>query len=264
MSATHDSLFRPSEEKIGRAMRKLNELEAPIRRYIEANPYELRVEEDAERSYVIARRVKDAPGDFGWETVEINGHLRDALDKLMSNVVAHNGRGTSGVGYPFGGLDNGQPNPFPDGRMTRKGGIKEKLTADQWRLIEIHKPYPGGNTALWAVNEIANANKHRKDLVEVKPRLRQRVGLISGCSGTILFNPVDCDFVLADKKRETVLLALGHDGFNRQIQHDVAADIVFANVPVVQGAGVLETLHEQLRLVQNVVRGFRELLSRTG
>jgi hypothetical protein len=97
---------------------------------------------------------KEPPEDIGFEVVEAVGHLRSALDKMSVAIVESNERGISGIGFPFGGLDNGKPEVFPSARM--QNGIKRKLTADQWDLIETYRPYPGGNDILWAINQIAN------------------------------------------------------------------------------------------------------------
>lgn len=255
-----------SHENVKRAKRKFSDLKLVINRYLMARPYSVRIEVKAGVTYVIARRERDLPEDIPWDVVETTLRLRVALDKAIVELVERNGRGTSGVGYPFGGIDgnSGQPNPFPDRRMTGKGGIKEKLTPDQWRLIEAQKPYPGGNDTLWAINEIANADKHRKGLVEVRPWLDQggswrNVTDALGGARRICIQPSQHDFPLTDDERETVMLSV-EGAYNFRVDQQLFPSVVFGRIRPVEYGNVLVELNQQIRLVESMLEGFKRFL----
>ena len=168
MAGTVD--FTPSLEKIARAERKLRRVKDILDDWVSKGIMcNLRREVHGERAHIIARTEEVPPEDVAWEIVEAVGHLRSALDKMLVALVEGSGHGVSGVGFPFGGVRaDGQAETFPTARHT---SLEKKLTPEQWRLVVAQKPYPGGNDLLWAVNELANQDKHRKDLVKVFPAL---------------------------------------------------------------------------------------------
>jgi hypothetical protein len=248
-----------SQENISRARRKFADLKASINRHLEGHPYSIRIHRDADLSHIIARREKDIDVDMAFDTVEIVQRLRIALDKAVFSLVEFNKRGTSGVGFPFGGIDRntGKPNPFPDERMTGKHGLEKKLTAGQWRFICAQRPYPGGNGTLWAINEIANVDKHRKHLVTVEPNLSHNLEVRGGIIDTIIFLPTKFQHLLADQERETILASMGNMASESDIKHHFSASVVFGNGFGVDRRNVLSTLNEQIRQTNHIVGGFR-------
>lgn len=249
---TNEALV-PSLKKIERAKSKFDHLKAGIDAYIASDPYSIRRKLQNGRAYIISRREKDIPSDFAWETVEAVGHLRSALDKMLVALVESNDRGTSSVGFPFGGMSNGKPDPFPTARMD---AVKKKLTADQWNLVAAQKPYPGGNDLLWAVNEIANEDKHRKELVELTPMLAENFtisGIFEGFNRNV---PEDQAFA-DDQELERVLMSYCALRSQGEINCSRMPFVVFGKIRPVTGKNVLVTLNQQIRLVENIVMQFR-------
>ncbi len=250
-----------SHEKIKRAKTKFDYLKSAVNGFLNLKPYTVIKKSDATHEYIIARITKDLPEDFAWEVVEAVGHLRDALDKMMVDLADKNGRGLSGVSFPFGGLgENGKPDPFPSARLDH---LKKKFTADQWDLVLAQRPYPGGNDTLWSVNEVSNANKHRKGLVQIKSFFGSEqaslgpTGFGVGFIDSLTIDPTDCDFILDDKEREKVLAAVGKGTANMQINHTVSVGVVFGDVMPVQGKNILVTLNQQIRAVESTVKIFK-------
>ncbi len=169
----------PSLKKIERAKKKFDNLVALVTAYNNRDSISLRREVEGGLTHVIASVEKDPPEDVVWELVEGIGHLRAALDKAVVAMVDSNGRGVSGISFLFGGISNGQPDQFPTARIEHV--LKQKLTPDQWDVYLASEPYPGGNDLLWAVNQIANEDKHRRDLVEASPQV-----IHQGASGSNL------------------------------------------------------------------------------
>jgi hypothetical protein len=252
------SALKPLEasfEKISRAKAKLSHLMVTVNALNQVGGCTVRFQNEPEGVYIVVRREKDIPGDFAWEMVEAVGHLRSALDKICIDLVEINGRGLSGVGFPFGGLDNAKPLPFPDGRI--ENGIKKKLTPDQWNLIASYQPYPGGNNTLWAINEIANADKHRKGLVSTRGIVVSPLAVI-GCLGAgLTYGPTSTGSLIYDQERETVI-ALIHEARNLKISLTPAIHVVFGDIAPVTGKNVIKTLDDQIGLVTQITEACRQ------
>jgi len=262
--------FKPSHENIKRAERKLVHLEGSINAFLDSCKYAVRAEKQSDTVFLIARRDKCVPADLAFDALEIVQRLRAALDKAIVALVEANGRGCSGVGFPFGGLDRntGRPNPFPDPRWDKQGGLKRKLSGEQWLFVESQKPYPGGNDVLWAINEVANVDKHRNDLVEVRCVLGYELGLTFGDGGGAYLSnlqlrsaPADGNHLLQDPDLEHVMLAVKVAPSQKlKIDQRISTGLVFGPVEPVAGRNVLGTLDEQIRLTKEILAGF-ELLT---
>lgn len=245
----------PSKEKIKRAKSKLENLRAGIATYIKSYPHVLSLKVDGNINYAIATRVKEVPEDLVWELVEGVGHLRGALDKLACALVELNGRGDSGVFFPFGGMgSDGKPNPFPDARMEK--GVKKKLTPDQWDLIARQQPYPGGNETLWAVNVIANIDKHSNTLIKISASLENRAEVLSMYGVDDYASGRIAGLVLTDEEREQVLFAFSGENPHVNVECNVTQSIIFGPIVPVEGKNILKTLNEQIRLVEGIVEIF--------
>ena len=263
MAGTVD--FTPSLEKIARAERKLRHVESILDGWVSTGiTCNIRGEVHGERAHIIARTDDAPPEDVAWEIVEAVGHLRSALDKMLVALVEGSGHGVSGVGFPFGGVRaDGQAEPFP---TARHAFLEKKLTPEQWELIVAQKPYPGGNDLLWAVNELANQDKHRKDLVKVFPALAAHTMTVK--NGVFISRDErpafaiggDPDFVCPDQERETLLCSYGFSpgSVHPQMDQAITIYVVFGPVRPVSRKEVMSTLGQQLRLIKGIVEAFRE------
>lgn len=251
-----------SQENVARAKRKFGQLKAAINGFLQSNPYSLRAQREAGLSHIIARREKDLDIDIAFDVVDLVLRLRSALDKATVALVASNSRGTSGVGFPFGGIDRntGQPDKFPSERMIGKHGLKKKLSPEQWDFICAHRPYPGGNNTLWAINEIANADKHREGLVEVSPNLDHGFAFDGGYIDRLSIRPTEFQHLLSDEEREVVLMSMGTVVSQSNIQHSFSASVVFGDGFGADRRNVLATLNEQIRIVDHILKGMRRIL----
>ena len=253
----------PSLEKIARAESKIKRVDAIISEWLEAGvSYDVRREVHGHRAHVIARVNQPLPQDIAWEVVEAVGHIRSALDKLMVALVDMNGRGVSGVGFPFGGVRlDGTPEPFP---TDRHEGLRKKLLPAQWDILLAQKPYPGGNNLLWALNEITNEDKHRKGLVRVSafPQVRStRISnavFVGGNQGPALAVGGDPDFICPDQEKDTLWLSysFGPGSVHPQLDHTASLSVVFAKIRPVTGADVRKTVSKQINLVKSIFELF--------
>ncbi len=230
--------FTPSLKKIERAEYKLAQLYNIMDQFIATSPYEIRVELHSSMHHLIARRVKPVPEGLTWELVEAVGHLRSALDKMLVAVVESNGRGTSGVGFPFGGTSKGTSEPFPSGRDLRK--LEGRLTPDQLALVIAQRPYPGGDDMLWAINEIANEDKHRRDLVKATPEIQSKNikftgGVFIVRKYGVLVGSSNFNHLLKDPEAEKILVSYPDGPRQPHIDCIMNVNIIFAGSVSVHG-----------------------------
>ena len=252
----------PSLKKIERANSKLVHLKSLVNAYVASKPCAVRRERHGDMFYIIGRIEHPVPEEIAFEAVEAILHLCSALDKMMVALVAHNGRGTSGVSFPFGGISDGKPEPFP---TARHDGLKKKLLPAQWDLLLAHKPHPTGNRALWAINEIANEDKHREGLVSAAPAAGiesatfQNVVIGDGPGIYAGFGNGKLDHLLRDAECESVLLAYGAQIPHDCIKYQASVAVVFRKIEPVAGKEVVALLNQLIRLTEVVVATFRSL-----
>lgn len=252
------SRFKASDEKVKRAERKFNHLIPLVNGFVRENFY-FRTETDTEGHHIIAGIRSPLDPDIAFEVVETVGHLRSALDKMIADVAVANGKGVSGTAFPFGGLGNdGRPEPFPTGRHD---GTKKKLTTEQWDLVLAQQPYPGGNDTLWAINTIANADKHGTGLVGVYPTASAGAKIsgpmVIGPNGNferLVFHGTK-SAMLGDQAPEAKILTHGL-GNKINAEHKMTGFVVFDEIEPVSGLNVLTTLNQQIRLVKRILKVF--------
>lgn len=241
----------PSQEKLKFAKSEFRNLVGNVNAFIGENPCEVRQEVNMEKTSFYASCPTLIPSEISIRACVVTNQLRDSLDKMLVAVVALNGKGTSGVSFPFGGkdLNSGKVEQFPTARHDR---IKKKLTADQWSLVLAQKPYPNGNDLLWSINQIANTDKHRRDLVSILPEIDRNVIINNGNlrDATIGGGPI------INENGSEVLLLSFREGNNINIE--LSPKIVFGEIEPVQRKNVLTTLNQQIRLTEGIIKVFKE------
>lgn len=253
MSKSKPPLY-PSHEKIGRAERKLRQFTKDISSFVASQPHSVRSEIILHRVYIIARRDKEPSIDLAFDVIETVKHIRESLDKMAVAMVRRNGRGTSGVGFPFGGLNEGKADPFPG---PRHEALKKKLTPAQWDFIIAQKPYPGGDNVLWSVNELANADKHWDVLVDIEPGFDPSFALGPSGRPTLMRNirisaPKD-NSIFGNQKGERVLASFDAAGINPHIDCSISEKVVFGPSTVLHGKEVIPTVNAQLKAVKIII-----------
>lgn len=237
-----------ASQKLQRAKTKFANLETLVDEYISSRPHTLRLLRRDNATFFISKLNSDLPEDFCWELVETIGHLRSALDKIVLEMAEYNGSGTSNVGFPFVSLTEDGPNPFETKRIK---DVLKKLTPQQADLVKACKPFPSGNAIFWAINSLANIDKHQKGLVEIQPAIEHGIAFNNGLYTDVWMNPSDRQYVLDDPQKEKVLLVISGAGYNQQLRIIPKSRVVFGDFLPVAGQSVIEVLREQLSLVDS-------------
>lgn len=248
--------LHPARENIGRAKRKFQELKSEINNYLGKKPFSIHTRKRAGMVFLIGRVDCDPPKDIAFDAVEIVNRLRNALDKAVCALVENNGRCLSGVGFPFGSLDNSTNLAAPFPSQSQMKTVRKKLTDEQWRVILDSKPYYGGSNILWSINQIANVDKHRTKLVTVSGAVGSSHFSLNRGDGTQSFhlNPDPAQFTMRiDAEKEKVIMAYDAGTGNFVANQEFQTEVVFGPINPVQGQNVLTVINQQIRLVDNLI-----------
>lgn len=251
-------------KKIDRARRKLELISELSQDWMsEGHVYSVRRDVKAFQAHVIVGFDKLPPEEIAWELVEGVGHLRSALDKMIVTVAKHNGKGDRRIGFPFAGLkEDGTPQLFPNGRHFE---VKDCLTTEQWQIIEAAKPFAGGNDVLLSVNNLANVDKHREELVQVRgkitPENTEIIGGVFVGSENVrvgFYAGGDPSYEEFDPATETLLFsyAFGPGSVHPEIRLFPQVDLVLGPIQPVEGREVIGLFESQISIVQDIIERF--------
>lgn len=140
---------------LARAKHHVIELEREIGVYLDTDPVTPVAEENAAANeYVYKFKiVKPMPAMLNGTASDAVCNLRSALDQAgYACSIASGGKGKETY-FPFGDT--------PAEVKSRAARGSSEIPPDIFTVMESFKPYKGGDDALWSLNKLANANKHR-------------------------------------------------------------------------------------------------------
>lgn len=140
--------FTHSKYSIKRAKLRTQELIASIQTFEAKNPFAFVTELDGSGEFNVYKfkLIKAMPEELSGLAFEIANYLRSALDQCMFAI------GGKGTYFPVAS----DAAHLPKGIKGRCKNVHRDIIA----FIETVKPYKGGNDLIWALNELANSNKH--------------------------------------------------------------------------------------------------------
>ena len=154
--------FKDSRRSLARGRELIAELNARFVTFVNTKPYASIVEPDPNRTHNIYKiKLLNVSALDGFTSIAADAgqNLRDVLDKafyVIAITVGHDKPWQ--VTFPFATRsDTGLGDDIENQIKGRLKGIPAELHT----LVRGFKPYKGGNIPLWALNEIANAKKHR-------------------------------------------------------------------------------------------------------
>jgi hypothetical protein len=150
-----------AQDKLDRAKEHIEEFQRRVRAFFATDPYRQIVEIDPQTRERVTKikMVKQMPSTVKMIAADAIGNLRIALDQAGYAVAIANGGSGKGGAFPFG-------DDLADAMNRATGGSKE-IHPDIFSLMITFKPYKGGNDALWALNKLSNADKHRMTFAAV-------------------------------------------------------------------------------------------------
>lgn len=269
MTETQFDYLSGPKLKIGRAKHHVDDIEATLKVFFEAKPYELAAEVDAMTGEEVWRvRIhKCLPRDLSTIVGDVAHNLRSALDQMVCGLVRANRRQVSGGnGFPISGT--------PHGFTQAKVGKLKNVSPRTNRFIGRLKPYRGGNKALWLLSELNNMDKHNSIIPVAVGQAQIQVrwgipGMFFSADGAMFLGggppgstpfPPGWDFLTPDDSR---LVALTHDNveiYRRSpklagvpYETRLPIEIAFGKTAVTNYEPIVGTLRQLIELVERIV-----------
>jgi hypothetical protein len=147
--------FRSPKRRLSRAKTKIRRLEKRIKTFFKKEPYKASAEVDADgvttHALKFTRKIPDSWADSAGEAIEA---LRAALDQAGYAAAVLGGKTSPKNAYfPF----SDTPTALDQTTAARCKDLPPEIRS-LFRAFDTHK---GGNYALWSLNKLSNANKHR-------------------------------------------------------------------------------------------------------
>ncbi len=231
--------------KIARAEYHIQEFTAATKAFFESKPYSIVHERDPNGAgYKVKLRLqRPLPEHLPLIVGEALYQMRSALDVFISCCAKADGAtNTADVYFPFAGSETEFNSAAPQRKI-------RKLAPARQDYIRALQPYPGGNTLLWAVNALANIDRHNC-LVAVGGLNRVKEIKLTG-GQYFIPDPERLQWLEND-----VVLIVGITGTPPEGHFDLAVGVAFREGPVVKDRPVAPVLNDCLDAVGKVVRMF--------
>ena len=245
------SLYGP-RLKIQRAKDHIADVREHVIKFLASNPWEMFTEAgpgNAEECIKV-RATVEPPGEIAIICGEAIYALRSSLDQLACALAVQNGYSDpSDTYFPFAGSK-----PEFEAAVNRKK--TSKLSPDAVSLIDSLQPYKGGNDLLWALNRLANTDKHRMLIPMAAANLGAQLQLTGRPLGTMEHTfKVPRKWQLLEPDATIFIYPAGMQ-FNGEIT--VLTDISFRGVAPVAGQPVVAVLEQLADLTEGIIGIFEE------
>jgi hypothetical protein len=234
--------FKSSKLRLARGKDHIFDLKKRISAFFETHPYSFLIEPDPNginQQHKI-KLIKPLPDDWTLMVTEAVEHFRAVLDQAVYAML-----GVTRIMKP-------SATKFPIGNNVsdfEKRAMKD-FPDHVKPFFRAFEPYKGGDNLLWALNGIANANKHRM------------LTFIDMASNTIEFGSLDIEFSDTmsipmprwDRtKNEIIFLVTGPETKLTYNNVKIALDVAFNEVEIVEGQPVIAVLNLLASKVENIL-----------
>lgn len=234
--------FASSRLRISGAESDIVDIKNALEAFGERNPCSVVSELDAQRANYIHKFVfaGPLPNVVTLRAIGLIEHLRAALDICGSGAAtAHGKNGKRASKFPFG-------DTAAEVKNNVEGGGKN-LPDDIKTLFCSFKPYKGGNDLLWALNQLANCQKH--DII-----IPANVDMVTGTLDRILEGEgtlLDAEWDSA--KNEIPFAITAVDRGKITYDFDLRFTIAFGEVDVVKGKPAFAVFRALIGIVTGIV-----------
>lgn len=232
-------------EILNDAKDQISKFENEINSFFQSNPYKRVIEHNTKESTDThkIKLIREIPGQFRSRTRHIASDIRSSLDH---------------IGYAAA-IASGKINPkktyFPFGKsIDEENNLRNRNCKDYpkeiFDVFWSFKPYIGGNSLLWALNEIANCNKHRAI-----------VPIGHGLAGGQMMDHFSCDGLchfmgfppIWDSEANEATLCIVDSTANTNYEISLTFGISFGDIDIVKGTPILDTLKALHNLAERII-----------
>jgi hypothetical protein len=216
--------FESPRAMLDRAQFHIDSLAQQAAAYLDSDPHAQVTEFNPEVGFFDIKVVFHKPIPIISDVIagDAISNIRSALDQIGYIVTAAS-RGVAGklkAAFPFGDTITEV--------LSRKSGDSKQIPSSIFDIMASFEPYLGGNTALWAVNKLSNANKHRLLSATGVMATRGPFSFASGKgNGSIFFGPFE------SAKNEMILARASNPDDVQNSNFNITAYVAFASLPEV-------------------------------
>jgi hypothetical protein len=238
-----NDIFKSARLLAHGAREDIKRLDSDFDAYFESRPFtELTEKDPATGLYVHKLKVtKQLPELLSRDVSRAANDLRSALDQTgYATAVASKNTRLKHTYFPFA-ADAAHMDDVV------KGNCKD-LPQDIVTLFRSFKGYRGGDDRLWSVSEIAIGFKHRFIVPVAQSICAGDIEHFSNIGGGGLrFPPV------WDSAKDEIVLCTLKEGATVEYKFNIGFVIVFGDVPVVRGLGVISVLETINSIVDEII-----------
>lgn len=235
--------FQSSRESVDWAKNHITNLESQAVAFFNTNPYSRIVEIDpntAEKVHKV-RLVKPLPVALSHIAFDAVNNLRSALDQagFAAGILAKPGN-PKYTNFPFA-------DSAAQLEVVIKGRCKD-IPQDVVNIMRGFKPYKGGNDLLWALNQLANTNKHA--IVRPVATLVGGVRLVGPGSS---IGGVAIGVTPWDSAKNELEFARSNPGGTFEMNVQVSSHIAICDIEFIGGKPAIAVLNDMASIVESII-----------
>ncbi|NVK74890.1 MAG: hypothetical protein HWE24_15580 [Oceanospirillaceae bacterium] len=234
-----------AKEMLADAKTLLEELEASAASFFQSRPYKTVIEYNSKNGSDThkIKLTQQVPGQFRSKARHIASDIRGSLDHVGYAAALSSGKNKPRkTMFPFAKSEDEESN-------VRKQNCKD-LPSEIFNEFWSFKPFIGGDSILWSLNEIANCNKHRS----IVP-----VG--HGLSGGQMVRNFHCDGLCHemafpprwDINNNEAVICVVDSRATTTYDMQLGFNLCFGEIEVIQGRPVIDTLKYLLKKAEEIV-----------
>lgn len=243
--------LKSARYSVGRAKHHIAELKATADAFFNDRPYETFAEPDSDgiHNRIKVRFAKPIPESMQGAAFDAVNNLRASLDQAGFAIGRAAGKRGKQAHFPFG-------DSLANAKSLARRGSKD-IPDNIFAVMIAFKPYKGGNDLLWALNKLANANKH-EILVPVGAFVGKATVEAARWSGRLRMPPV---WDSAKNEMEIGTIKRGSDSYG---YFQIAFYVALGEVAVVAGKPAVDVLSDMVSVVEHILMALEAETRRAG
>lgn len=238
-------MFDAPKLKIKRANQHIAELNSVLVEFIKTDFYGFRVEHDAQSGYysLYLNITKPLPCEIPLIIGDAIHNVRSALDLAACEIVViAGGTPTKRTNFPFHKSRQELEAIINSGEIKIAGADIIDL------ILNVIKPYKGGNDALYGLHQLDITDKHRLLIPIFSVTALKRMYLTAG---SLIFENFSA--TIGDGGEIGILHTPNKFEFKVQDYGEATCHILFNKGQIFEGQSVIPTLHQLSQLVSRVI-----------
>ncbi len=242
-------LFYSARLTLVRAQHHIRDFNTTVNEFVNGNPWTEFIDKDSNPSQDLykVKLTHALPEMLPCILFDATNNLRAVLDQAgYASAVAAKRPSLKAVKFPFGPTEN-------DFRNNSAGGCKD-LPSEIRTIFENSNAYKGGDSTLWALNEIANTKKHcaLKPLVVANPSVFFSGESVGKGGISQIVSPGGFGIGWDPEKNEITLMSVPA-GSNFRIDSLITFDIAIEGIDTLGSQPAIHVLNAMSQKVERIL-----------